>query len=133
MLFAERHPERVQKLILCDTAHKIGTSASWNQRIEQVNTVGLAGISDAVMEKWFPESFRNTQVSELIGYRTMLERCCPKGYIQCCEAIRDADLTENVQKSKQKPLCSWLRRPFDYPRISKIISRLNATRLTRRN
>ncbi len=105
MLFAERHPERVQKLILCDTAHKIGTSTSWNQRIEQVNTVGLAGISDAVMEKWFPESFRNTQVSELIGYQTMLERCCPKGYIHCCEAIRDADLTENVQKIQAETLC----------------------------
>ncbi len=105
MLLAANHPARVERLVLCDTAHKIGTAESWNQRIAQVQSVGLTGIADAVMEKWFPTSFRTNQPSALIGYRTMLERCCPKGYIHCCEAIRDADLTELVKQINLPTLC----------------------------
>jgi 3-oxoadipate enol-lactonase len=39
------------------------------------------------------------------GYRNMLERTPPTGYIRACEAIRDADLTEISKQIKVPALC----------------------------
>ena len=38
-----RRPDLVAALILCDTAHKIGTAESWNARIATVESKGIAG------------------------------------------------------------------------------------------
>ena len=48
---AARRPDLVSGLILCDTAHKIGTAESWNARIKAVEENGLGSIVDAVMER----------------------------------------------------------------------------------
>jgi pimeloyl-ACP methyl ester carboxylesterase len=39
------------------------------------------------------------------GYKNMLERTPPLGYIKTCEAIRDADLTEIASAIKIPSLC----------------------------
>ncbi|WP_391590188.1 alpha/beta fold hydrolase [Rhizobium laguerreae] len=45
-----RRPDLIRALILCDTAHKIGTAESWNARIAAVEQNGIASIVDAIME-----------------------------------------------------------------------------------
>jgi 3-oxoadipate enol-lactonase len=104
-LLAHKNPGLVSKLVLCDTAHKIGTEASWNDRISQVQNGGIKTISDAVMKRWFSVSFHEKSPEIIAGYKNMLERCLPSAYIHTCEAIRDADLTE-ISKSLEMPtLC----------------------------
>ncbi len=49
---------RLQKLVLCNTAAKIGTPEMWNPRIETVRKSGMKSISQAVMERWFSAHFR---------------------------------------------------------------------------
>ncbi len=53
-----RLPDLVRALILCDTAHKIGTAESWNARIAAVERSGIGSIVDAIMERWFTPAFR---------------------------------------------------------------------------
>jgi 3-oxoadipate enol-lactonase len=84
-------PELVKALILCDTAARIGTATSWNQRIAAIRENGIASIAAGVLETWFTPEFRKTRGAELAGYRTMLERQSVEGYSAACAALRDAD------------------------------------------
>lgn len=94
-LWAQR-PDLVKGLILCDTAHKIGTTDFWDTRIAAVEEGGVEAVADAVMPRWFSPAFLKTVDCE--GYRTMLSRQAAAGYIASCEAIRDADLTEIAKR-----------------------------------
>ncbi|WP_182086304.1 3-oxoadipate enol-lactonase [Aureimonas sp. ME7] len=100
--FAARHPERVEALVLLDTAAKIGTTQSWNERIASVEENGLASISAAVVERWFGASFRSGEPAALRGWQAMLERTTVAGYAGTCAALRDADL---------RPECAAIRAP----------------------
>ncbi len=105
MLLAEKQPDLVEKLVLCDTAHIIGTTQNWNDRIQAVKTIGLSKISNAIMERWFTKHFRDKHSIEIEGYKRMVTHCSVEGYNHCCEAIRDADLTETAKNITHETLC----------------------------
>jgi 3-oxoadipate enol-lactonase len=98
-------PDLVRLLVLCDTAHKIGTPEMWNARIEAIRAGGLGSIADALLERWFSAEFRRTRSADLAGYRNMLARMPVEGYIGTCAALRDADLTEASRTLSQPTLC----------------------------
>jgi 3-oxoadipate enol-lactonase len=92
--FAAAWPDRVHKLVLCDTAAKIGTAEMWNGRIHTLRAEGMEALADAILSRWFAPRFRRQNPVAYQGYRHMLTRTPVTGYIGTCEAIRDADLTE---------------------------------------
>jgi len=104
-LLAHHHPELIEKLILCDTRHKIGFPDLWNGRINQIKSHGLKSISEDVLKRWFPPAFHTAHPAIVQGCKNMLERCDEKGYVQTCEGIRDADTTEIVKQMKKPVLC----------------------------
>lgn len=91
-LWAKR-PDLFRKLILCNTAPKIGTPEVWNPRIDAVTKDGLASIAEGVMERWFTPDFHADRAEELAGYQMMLTRQSAAAYAATCAAIRDADFT----------------------------------------
>jgi 3-oxoadipate enol-lactonase len=88
-----QRPALIEKIVLCDTAHKIGTVDGWNQRIAGVTEKGIASLADGVMTLWFTPDFHTKRADELAGYKTMLTRQSVEGYAATCAAIRDADFT----------------------------------------
>ncbi|PLK73253.1 3-oxoadipate enol-lactonase [Rhizobium sp. TH135] len=100
-----RRPDLVRALILCDTAHKIGTSEMWAARIKAIEENGLSGIVDGVMERWFTAPFRDASNPAFPGYRNMMLRQPVEGYIGTCAAIRDADFTVAATKIAVPTLC----------------------------
>lgn len=105
MTLAAARPELVRLLVLCDTAHKIGTPEMWNARIEAVRANGLASIADAVLERWLSVTFRQAHAVELAGYRNMLTRNPAEGYIGTCATLRDTNLTSTAPRLTQPTLC----------------------------
>ena len=101
----DKRPDLVRALVLCDTAHKIGTAEIWNARIQAVEDHGLESIADAVMERWFTPAFRRPENTAYRGYVNMLVRQPGVGYAATCAAIRDADLTEVAKRIKVPTLC----------------------------
>ncbi len=101
----QRRPDLVKALILCDTAHKIGTAESWNNRIAAVEKSGIASIVDMVMERWFTPAFRRPENIAYAGYCNMLIRQPVEGYNATCAAIRDADFTEAAAKIMVPTIC----------------------------
>jgi 3-oxoadipate enol-lactonase len=90
--------ERLDKLVLCNTAARIGSVETWNARMDAVRAGGVAAISEAVMERWFTEGFRRQQPAAVARVRAMVEATPPEGYLGCCAAIRDADVRADLAR-----------------------------------
>ena len=96
MALAVRAPKRLGKVILSNTAAKIGTGESWNARIAAVRKGGMTAIADPVLERWFTPDFRQRAPAAIAATRSMLLNTPPEGYIGCCEALRDMDLRDTI-------------------------------------
>lgn len=103
-LYASR-PDLVRALVLCDTAHKIGTAESWNDRIAALEADGIESIADTVLERWFTPSFHRASSAALTGYRNMLIRQPLAGYTGTCAALRDADFTQAATRISVPAIC----------------------------
>jgi 3-oxoadipate enol-lactonase len=98
-------PDLVGRLVLCDTAHRIGTTESWQARIDAIRAAGVASIADATMERWFSAAFRAGQPELVAIARAMLSRTPADGYLSACAALRDGDLTAAARAVAVPTLC----------------------------
>ena len=96
-LAAER-PDLVRAAVLAGTAARIGTEASWRERIATVRSGGIAAIADGVLEKWFTRRFRAARPDEVAAWRNMLIRTPVAGYVGCCAALAGTDLRESTAR-----------------------------------
>jgi 3-oxoadipate enol-lactonase len=96
MWLAVSAPERLNKLVLCNTGAKIGTLDAWNARIEAVRKNGMKSIAPAVVERWFTPAFREKSPALISNTHKMIEEANADGYAACCAAIRDCDYREQV-------------------------------------
>ena len=91
MWLALNAPHRLHKVVLCNTAAKIGTPEFWNSRIEKVRKSGMNSISAAVIERWFTPAFRGRSQNVVTATQRTLESADPEGYVANCAAVRDFD------------------------------------------
>jgi 3-oxoadipate enol-lactonase len=91
-------PERVRALCLCGTGARIGNAELWRDRAEQVRRQGLAAIAPGVVERWFTPAFGERHPERVRGYRTLLERSAPEGYLATLAALAEGDLRDRVSR-----------------------------------
>lgn len=91
------HPKRFEKIILSNTASKIGNAEGWNARIEQVAKNGLASILEGTALRWFTEDFRNNHSNEVDAILEKFAKNNLQGYCANCAAVRDADFSDQLQ------------------------------------
>lgn len=96
MWLALNAPDRLRKLVLCNTAAKIGTADGWSARIEAVRKGGTKSVASAVMERWFSPAYRAKSPEVVATTQQVLESANPEGYIACCAAVRDFDAREKL-------------------------------------
>ncbi len=89
-------PNRLKRLVLCNTAAKIGTATSWNERIATVRREGIAAIAPANLGRWFTPRFHLDYPDEFARTAAMLRATNPEGYVASCAALRDMDQREEV-------------------------------------
>ncbi|HTV58757.1 MAG TPA: 3-oxoadipate enol-lactonase [Verrucomicrobiae bacterium] len=97
-------PGRIERLVVCNTAPKIGTTETWNARIAQVREGGMASIAETQIGRWFTPEFAARAPEAVEGILKLLRKCSPEGYIGCCAALRDADLREEIGKIHNRTL-----------------------------
>lgn len=86
-----RVPDRIDRLVLANTAAVMGPPSAWDARIGAVRQHGMAALTDAILERWFTPEF--LAVPEAAAFvRDQLLATDPAGYAGCCAAIRDMDL-----------------------------------------
>jgi 3-oxoadipate enol-lactonase len=93
-------PNRLIRLVLCNTAARIGTQEMWNARIATVRKEGMKTVAAAVIERWFTPEFRASFPEKVARAQEMLENTPPEGYAASCAAIRDMDQRETVGQIK---------------------------------
>ena len=98
-------PDLVAGLILSNTGLKIGDAESWQARLDTLDEIGLDGMADAVLERWFSQGWRRDNPASLAGYRAMLTATPAEGYAVACRAIRDADLSPDAGSIRVPTVC----------------------------
>jgi 3-oxoadipate enol-lactonase len=91
-------PQRLTKLVLANTAARIGGAAPWQLRAEQVRRDGMAAVADSAAARWFTPQFivrEAVTVGRLVG---VLRSQDASGYAACCDVLAQADLHDGVGK-----------------------------------
>lgn len=96
--------KRFAKIVLCNTAARIGTEESWNARIDSVRKGGVSAVSQGILERWFTGPFHEREPAKVDRFRKILEATNPDSYSATCAAIRDADFRNDVPGIRAKTL-----------------------------
>lgn len=88
---AARRPDLIKALVLSNSAPRMGTPEMWAERIAAVQAGGMEAIADTIIARWFGKAFLARPEATL--WRAMLARTPAAGYLGCCAALADADLT----------------------------------------
>ena len=104
MWVALHHPERVRRLVLCNTAAWIGPASNWTERVEKVRAEGMAPIAAAVVSRWLTPARADAHPEQVGALRSMLRSTPAAGYIANCIAVRDSDLRGEVAGIKAQTL-----------------------------
>jgi 3-oxoadipate enol-lactonase len=87
---------RFHKIVLCNTAAKIGTPDTWNARITAVQQGGMKAVAGSVIERWLTAGYRAAHPGETAQALAMLESGNAAGYVASCGAVRDMDYREKL-------------------------------------
>ena len=93
------HPERFIKMVLSNTAAKIGEHEGWNTRIQTIKANGMESIVDDSIKRWFTDEFKKSNPARVAQTRAMFLSSPIVGYVNCCAAIRDADFRTSLTHS----------------------------------
>jgi len=85
-------PHRVERMVLANTAARIGTLAGWDERVAAVRSAGMVPLAEATLGRWFTPAYRAQYPDEMEAIRAMISRTHPDGYSGCCGALRNTDL-----------------------------------------
>lgn len=95
---------RVDRLILANTAARIGTRQMWEQRIATVRSAGISELAASTLERWFTPAYRAEHPEEMEQIHKMIATTDPQGYSTCCGVLRDTDLRAEVAEVKAASL-----------------------------
>ncbi len=97
---AANHPERLTRLVLANTGARIGTEATWKERIQAIQQGGMAAVQGTVVGRFLSAAYRqrHPEVTEWVA--NMLVATPPAGYIAACEALAAADLHDVLPRTR---------------------------------
>jgi len=89
-------PERFERMVLSNTAARMGPPDMWDGRIRTVTQNGMEALLEVTMERWFTPEYRATGDAMIQTIRADFGDTPPIGYAGCCAAIRDMDQREAI-------------------------------------
>jgi 3-oxoadipate enol-lactonase len=92
--------DRIQRVVICNTAAKIGTVEGWNDRIDTVLKGGrtaMVNLRDGSIARWFTPEFAKVEPAKVKRITDMLAATSPEGYAANCAAVRDGDFREQLK------------------------------------
>ncbi len=98
MWLAVNAPQRLDRLVLANTAAKVGSAEMWNARIQKVRAEGMAAVASIMAERAFTEAFRLRKPDTLARTQQMLLDAPAEGFAGGCAAIRDMDQRSDIAR-----------------------------------
>lgn len=97
-------PERIEHLILANTAPKFGTPEHWETRKRTVMEKGMKAILDLAMQRFFSAEILQRGDPQVESIKSVLLATNPTGYSGCCAALRDFDSTARLAQISARTL-----------------------------
>jgi 3-oxoadipate enol-lactonase len=97
-------PERIEKLILCNTHYYYEDKGPWNDRIKAAREKGMAALAAPFMERWFTKDFREGHPAVIEKMIASFAATPVEGFVGCCAAGRDMDHRELLGRIKAPTL-----------------------------
>ena len=95
MQLAITAPERLTAIAICNSTAQVDPKP-WTDRALAIRTHGMAAMTDAIMERWFPPATIAANPPWLGTARATFEALDPQGYAGCCMAIAGMAVKEGV-------------------------------------
>jgi 3-oxoadipate enol-lactonase/4-carboxymuconolactone decarboxylase len=89
-------PQRLERLVLADTAAEFPPPSMWDERMAAIRDKGIAGIAEAVLGRFFSPAFHEAQPGVVEDFRRLLLATDPEGYLGCCAALKVADMRDRL-------------------------------------
>jgi 3-oxoadipate enol-lactonase len=99
-----RYAARFDRLVLCNTAAKIGSAEVWEPRAAFVREKGMAALAPAVPARWFTPAFIERNPLVIAQMLDTVAHIDAEGYASNCDAINATDLRGEVKSIKAPTL-----------------------------
>jgi 3-oxoadipate enol-lactonase len=93
------HPELFGSLVLADTlsAYPPAARSMWEERIAAASgPEGMEPLVEPTCTRWFTQPFRAAQPDTIAWIRTQIRGTPPAGFIGCCRALMELNLTDRL-------------------------------------
>lgn len=90
-------PERIDKLILCNTSAFLGPASKFDEWIASVLAASdMAETAERFLNNWFPVQMLEPESETIAPFRSVLLAIEPRGLAGCYAAVRDMDMRRTV-------------------------------------
>ena len=90
-------PDRINRLILCNTSSFVGPAEQWDGRIASVlQAENMSETAEMFLRNWFPPHMLEAENATVRTFRAMLLATDPRGLAGCWAAVRDMDMRRTV-------------------------------------
>lgn len=97
MWMAQHAPERIGRLVLCNTAAKIIDTGLLRDRLRLIRQHGLKAIAESVIDRWFSAPFRSAHPNVVQSAEDMFLATSATGYVNTSEAVCNLDLRDGLE------------------------------------
>lgn len=94
-------PQRLNHLVVANSAAKIGTADGWISRaalVREKGAVAMAELAASSPSRWFTETFNAQSPDVVRRAQRWIAQGAPEGYAACCEALAQADLRNAISR-----------------------------------
>ena len=90
--------DRIGRLVVANSAARIGSPEGWLARARQVREAGLRELALSAPTRWFTQEFAAAQSEIVASAQRWLLETSLEGYAACCEALASADLRPQLSR-----------------------------------
>ncbi len=97
-------PQRLDKVVLANTASHFPDAGGWNARIRAARESGMRTLAPVILQRWLTPEFAVARPDVARKIEQMLLAADPRGYAASCAALRDADLRDAIRAAPPLPV-----------------------------
>jgi 3-oxoadipate enol-lactonase len=127
---AERHPDRFDRIIVCDSPCQSTPQSSqqWEERIVVAQEKGMEALVEVTVGRWFPPETVAKNPPHLDKVRAMIRATPVNGFIGCAAALADHDYATTVATVKSPVLFLVGEKDAPAPAMRKLSEKLPGSR-----
>ncbi|MBT0720862.1 3-oxoadipate enol-lactonase [Rosenbergiella collisarenosi] len=95
---------RFDRIVVANTAARIGQRDAWQTRALQVRKAGLSAIAASAASRWFTDAFIDRRPGIVEQFEDTLAQLQAEGYAACCDALALADLRSELESMSRAML-----------------------------